>query len=231
MIGKENMKKFRFWNPVLILSLLFTAPAVLEAGKPMGLVVFKKGRVYLYRGGKRSVLKKDDLLMARDRIRTGRRAKVSIQFRTGAIFRIGPKSNVTIRSLHRKSVAMKLGSGSVAGRVKGYRVQITTPTAIAGVRGTEFIVESSQKKAKVLVNKGIVEVTNPRGVEKKTVTAGKKVVATTRGLQLSIMQAYEKQKFKIFAEFNRVKKANIEMLIEQKRRNMEMMNRNKKKLF
>ena len=52
---------------------------------------------------------------------------------------------------------------------------------------------------------------------------GQKVVVTAEGLRSEIMQAFEKRRFEIMEELRKSKERNLEALIDQIRRNRELM--------
>ena len=220
-------------SAVTLAFVIFIVTAPLAAKSPLGMVVFKKGSVKVIRSGKTKRAGVNFLVEAGDTIRTASGARVSVQLSSGVIFQVGPSSAMKINSLG-KRINLGLKRGSMSGRFKRGKsrsMRIQTPTAIAGVRGTDFIVEvndsgGAKPDSKVMVDKGAVNVKDARTGKQAMVKAGNKgVVSVTRGIQTGIMEAYEKQKFAIFEQFNRQKKANIEMLMEMKRKNRDMFNR------
>lgn len=207
----------------VILGVFASGP--LAAKEPLGLIVYKAGEAYLTSGGKTRAAQANELVGRGDTLKT-KSGKVTIQLKAGVVFAISNNTEVNIAKLDDKASAIKLKQGSVAGQVKsskGYGFQIIAPTAVAGVRGTDVIVEADEKgDSKVMVENGTVDVSDEQGKEKQAVGDGEKVVCSTKGIQKGIMDAFEKQKFEIFKEFNRVKKMNLEMIIEQKRQNREL---------
>ncbi len=207
--------------------LVFFLAAPLAAKEALGLVVYKNGPAFLVVGSKSRAINTNDLVGQGDVLKTGA-GRMTVQLKSGVVFAIAPNTQVTVERLQQAAVSIKVSQGSVAGQVKkgdGYKMQLVTPTAIAGVRGTDVIVEADPTKgeSKVLVENGTVEVTDPKTEKKEVVNHGEKVTSTTEGLQKGILEAFEKQKFQIFQEFERVKKANLEMIVEQKRINRELM--------
>ena len=234
--------KYLRMGMILIFGLVIAlGSSPLLAGSGMGLVVFKKGASYIYKGGVKNKLKNNSLVNPGDTVQTTKSSRVSIQFASGIIVQVGPASRVKISSItaHKshRDVNLSLSSGSIAGRKKGKynKLQIRTPTAIASVRGTDFIVEtndeSGEPESKVMVDKGRIDV-NDKNSDKTVVvkTGTKAVVSKTKGIISGILEAHEKQKFAIMKQFNRQKKANLEMIIEQKRKNQEML-RKQRSLF
>ena len=240
MKSVRNRKSYVVWAGLALSLLLAPALTLQAAEKPLGIVVFIKGKVEIKRAGKNRRVKRHNLVHTGDEIRTSKTAKVSVQFGDGAIFSVGPDTTLVIKSLQdirqKRLIHMNMKKGSVAGKVrKGkYDVSIKTPAAIAGVRGTEFIVEARDAATKVLVNQGEVRVTSADGKNEAMVQAGKKIEADVANFQQSIMEEHEKQKFKIVEQFDKQKESNFQALVEQQRRTEEMFEeqeRRNKELF
>ncbi|MCC5813283.1 MAG: lipoprotein LipL45 [Leptospira sp.] len=107
-----------------------------------------------------------------DRIETGTNGKVDLQFESGSSIRIAPSTVLDFAKLSMNSDGgsdskLSLASGKVFADVKKARktdgFSVVTPTAIAGVRGTSFIVNADGKtgKSTVRVLEGAVA-TSPR---------------------------------------------------------------------
>lgn len=106
------------------------------------------------------------LLKTGDNVVTGDNGKVDIQFADGSSIRISPKSAVDFARLSQDNAGttdtqIALVSGKVFAKVNKAKKEdnftVVTPTAIAGVRGTSFIVEAADgKPAKVKVVEGAV---------------------------------------------------------------------------
>ncbi|WCL50917.1 lipoprotein LipL45 [Leptospira sp. GIMC2001] len=102
-----------------------------------------------------------------DTIKTGEKGKVDLQLDNGSSIRIAPSTTLDFAKLAMNAsgsseTQLALVSGKVFANVnkakKDDNFSIVTPTAIAGVRGTSFIVENDAKtnKAKVKVVDGAV---------------------------------------------------------------------------
>ncbi|WP_061298375.1 lipoprotein LipL45 [Leptospira borgpetersenii] len=107
-------------------------------------------------------------LKAGDKVSTKDKSKVDIQFADGSAVRISENSVIdfdalTINSKGNSDTRLALVSGKVFAKVnkasKEDQFSVVTPTAIAGVRGTSFIVDRSKSdKAVVKVLDGAVAV-------------------------------------------------------------------------
>lgn len=109
-------------------------------------------------------------LKAGDNIVTGDNGKIDVQFPDGSNMRISPKSVLDFSKLSQNAAGttqteIALVSGKVFAKVNKAKKEddftVVTPTAIAGVRGTSFIVESEEgKPSAVKVVDGAVAFSN-----------------------------------------------------------------------
>ncbi|MBI3394616.1 MAG: FecR domain-containing protein [Spirochaetia bacterium] len=201
--------------------LAYVLPAQAQEKQSIALILSVKGSVTV----NKTPAKANGLLRQGDTMETG----------DGAAASVGPKSVVKLVKLDRQGdtlqMQMDLSKGSVAtnaGKLPPKsNVQINAPTAIAGVRGTEFIVEAGSDKANVLVNDGSVAVTDSAGKGEEVAGPGQAVTATATGLQVRIMEQFEKQKFQIMEEMRKSRKANLDALVDQIKRNEELIQQQK----
>ena len=145
--------------------------AALEAGRPQaggqeaGAVTAEipKGNVRHTGQTTPIPLKLNDHVYFMDFVKTEPIGRVRIQLTDGSFLNIGASSEMTITKHDAQShqTALELTAGKVRSKVqsldtsKGEKFEITTPTAVIGVVGTDFIVESDNnpnpKKRKTLV--------------------------------------------------------------------------------
>ncbi|MCR9141754.1 MAG: FecR domain-containing protein [bacterium] len=101
------------------------------------------------------------VLKEKDVIQTGQ-GPMDLQTTTGSTVRVRPYTRLELTSLlTNQTVKLDLKNGTVSARVRrsaaGENFTVTTPTAIAGVRGTAFVVtEDPEKGAIVTVVEGAV---------------------------------------------------------------------------
>lgn len=138
----------------LVLSILLSFPAVAFAGKSIGKITRLKGRVTIYRNGARvgQSAKNGMTLQQNDKIKTRARAYLRFKLKDGSIMTLGQKTELTLDKFtydpkKKERVAFfKVALGKLrvfANRMLKYRdnrFQVKTPTAVAGVRGTVFMV-------------------------------------------------------------------------------------------
>ncbi|HMV80010.1 MAG TPA: FecR domain-containing protein [Leptospiraceae bacterium] len=116
-----------------------------------------------------------------DRLVTGAKSKVDVQFGLGSIIRIGSESTVEFRDLF-QSEGESLGStvsletGKIFAKInqknEKLNFKVIMPTVTAGIRGTEFMAEVAGKKEDVKVVTGKVSVApRVRFLEKKNLNS------------------------------------------------------------
>jgi raffinose/stachyose/melibiose transport system substrate-binding protein len=129
------------------------------------LVIYVSGDVSLADAGRPSKVAVGDLLTEGQSIRTGAASVCELQFGAKAAVRIEEKTEVLLASVNFREGAMSIGIDALAGTVLckvrklsgSERFQIKTPTAICGVRGTEFgVTVTAQADTLLMVNQGAV---------------------------------------------------------------------------
>jgi hypothetical protein len=120
-----------------------------------------------------------------DEIKTGEKSLAVIQLGTEGIVQLSENSAVTMKSLlNEKTREVFLGKGMVLSRIdkllKGCEYQVKTPTVIAAVRGTQFIVRISAGKSIVALDRGTVLVALVQTGEKASIDAGKAAEVTDK---------------------------------------------------
>mgnify|MGYP001210572820 CR=1 FL=1 len=230
----------RYFKILSFMAALFWVAAPLRADDPakLALVVFKQGDASIVRGGKTIPAKVKDLIYEKDEIITGASGELSIQLSSGVLVKISSGSKLVIdgiaRSNQNTDLAIRLENGTILGQAskdgKKLDMKIQSPTAIAGVRGTEFIIDANQEQTSVLVNEGVVNVSNSAGEVNVDVEPGNKVVSDGKELISSVLEAFEKQRFEIFERFNKEKQKSFDVVVDQVRRNKELMEQQKQNL-
>ncbi len=229
------MKKFIQYTMVLM--LYFSILSIIY-GNSKGLVVYTKGECYLIRNNSQSSLKVNTIILEQDIIKTKKNSNVNIQLSNGVLIRIGEESQITLKKILNQNrdeeFELQLNNGNILSKVekeknknKNIKLNIQSPTAIASVRGTEFYVETSTT---IAVNQGKVEVSSIDGTQKQTVEAGEKIMATFQELKKSILETYEKEKFKMIQELDKTKKQNLENVIKQIENNQKLIEEQKNKI-
>lgn len=112
------------------------------------------GTVVLVRGDARQPVHPGDPVAERDRISTGSNSAAAFALRDGTSISVGPNSTLDMTSFQYEptkqegSMAIRLISGSMRfitgllGKRSPEQIGISTPTAVVGIRGTDFILEA-----------------------------------------------------------------------------------------
>ncbi|MDZ4084307.1 MAG: FecR family protein [Bdellovibrionales bacterium] len=117
-------------------------------------VVLAGGRAFLIRSGNRESIEKGALVQVGDRIVTEADGRVRLRFPELSEIFISPESNVLIEEAllekragpSKRTIMLDLHRGKVRSRVQGRyddgesKFQVKTKAAVAGVRGTDFVI-------------------------------------------------------------------------------------------
>jgi hypothetical protein len=154
-------------------------PANAEQGPEVAArVARREGSAILLRPGDERPLEAGDELRRGDRITTGPAAKVRLEFADGLVVVVGPGTEVGVDDYLRPAggdggsglelvLDLLVGIVRLIGPAEAgpRRVQVRTPSAIASVRSTEWIVDATPAGATgVFVRVGTVEVAGRAGV-------------------------------------------------------------------
>ena len=103
-----------------------------------------------------------DIINIEDAVITGSKSYIDILYGTSGIIRINENSKISIAALadnNGNSTVVNMEQGGVFAtfsKLKGTNFNVKTPTVVASVRGTSFVVKSDQSGANVSVLKGTV---------------------------------------------------------------------------
>src|SRR3990172_7961051 len=167
-------------NNLKIISLFFIIPflfasTLLAANKkPIGAVVAWTGDVYIYHEGESqgAKIKGMEGIYSQDTIITSNRSRVKILMKDDSILSLGENGRLVIKDYLLEEASdervstFKIFAGKVrtlVGRVfRGGKshFRIETPTAIAGIKGTDFIVSTTEGESEIVSISGEVAVRN-----------------------------------------------------------------------
>ncbi|MBI2362663.1 MAG: FecR domain-containing protein [Elusimicrobia bacterium] len=148
--------------PLLLLTAILSLPA--RAASPAAVLVAVEGPVSVESAGKTRAAKKGDALADGETVAAGPRALAVIEMPDGS--RLKLRESTSIRVILSGETGAFLNSGGLFARVtKGLnrRFSVTTPNAVAAVRGTEFFTAYGREGGDgrdlwICVGKGAVEV-------------------------------------------------------------------------
>lgn len=124
---------------------LWPAPAADAAQPPAGAVVGVEGEPRISRGDQSTTLKRFHTIRVGDVISTDAQSKVKLLLRDDTILTVGPSSRFHVERLvlneERRSLQIRVTVGRFKASIQKFfgglsDVQVFTPTAVAGVRGT-----------------------------------------------------------------------------------------------
>ncbi|MEY2953893.1 MAG: hypothetical protein RLZZ401_1980 [Pseudomonadota bacterium] len=131
---------------------VFSSAALAQAERPPGIVKTVAGQAYIDFNGQRSPASIGTPVYLRSQLTTGANGSVGITFRDETVMSLGPNSQLAIDQYlfspgsNQAGLATSLARGTlnyVSGLIAKMRpesVSVTTPTAVIGVRGTQFVV-------------------------------------------------------------------------------------------
>ncbi|PJZ64140.1 transcriptional regulator [Leptospira wolffii] len=180
----------------LALALAFVACKKAKEDLQGGVITFSKGIVKIYdKDGKEKELKQDTFLLPEYKIETGKDSYADIQLAEGVLIRVKENTSLILKKVFVDSANgtiftdLGLNKGKIFSKVgskldKTSQFNVTTPTVVASVRGTEFIVEETGKGTSTRVGDGSVEVTDLDNPEKQaTAESGEEVSADGKDLK------------------------------------------------
>lgn len=162
-------KQINFLLPLIVL-IVFSASALMA--ETIAVVLKANGNIQLYRSGKVSdqSVKRGFRLQDGDKLVTGPKASAALRFIDDAsLLRIRANSTCSIKGKKEKNELVKnvyLEVGTIFARVTKQRgkFEISTPTSVASVKGTEWITEQILDGVTFYYGRtGVVEISNDAG--------------------------------------------------------------------
>ena len=233
---------------LIALSLILIGSISIYADRQtLAIATFVKGKVYYRRKNKVKRVKLHNIFHMKDVIYTSKRSRVSIQIGPSSIIQLAQKSKITLGNLleakTKRNILLKLNNGQVYAKVikklrKDSSFKVAMPTAIAGVRGTQFMVSEnkSAKKKKdipsgVYVKEGNVAVNSlePADDEQVNIGAREQLLIKQGKMQKSVIDSYIEGKMKILETLNLMKENNYKIMKEQRDKSQKILDSLRKK--
>jgi hypothetical protein len=150
---------------VLVTSCKKDGPSIVQND---GLINFTTGDVKIINNGQAVTANTGDTITQGMTVKTGAKSIVDIYFQ-GSVIRILEKSSVVMTELvrnlsdNKELTELYVENGKVFSKVtrkltEGEKFRVSTPTAVAGVRGTEFLVSEENGKSNIACIEGKVAV-------------------------------------------------------------------------
>lgn len=173
-------------SAVSLVALAEAGGAHASESVPEGRITRVSGSVSVLRGGQVQVGAPGDGVYASDGIRTGADSRAEVTFIDGSILTVGPESEVVVATFapdpEESNAVLDLLAGIVRVTVNKAtdwgRFDVRTTTAVASVRGTDYLVESNEAGSAVFVAEGRVAVSSRAGAGTAVLRAGQGVDVT-----------------------------------------------------
>ena len=155
-------------------------------GTAIGRMSRTAGEVTIQRGAGTLSGTVDAPIEVGDRIRTGADSRAEITFDDNSVMTVGPDSEVAVASFapaaEESNAILDLLAGIVRVTVNAAtdwgRFEVRTTTAVASVRGTDYLVELNEKGSAVFVAEGRVAVSSRAGAGTVVIRQGQGVDVT-----------------------------------------------------
>ena len=256
--SNKSMKYLAVFIALFLISSIIVTCKVEKSEKTAGshgIVIFQIGMVKIHKSGSNEIVDAQikDILKENDIIKTGSNSFVTIQFQEKGVIKVQEKSTIKLNKIFNQGKAeLYLKRGEVLSKIerlqKGDKFLVKTPTAVASVRGTEFIAQYNRGKSTVAVSKGKVSVgkksalnnsTEDTSYENETViNEGSTAVVDDKGLEdekskevkfnIRPMKEIEKLKAKQISEMKIIKDVEKKDKKELINLNKELIKKDKK---
>ncbi|MDH5657340.1 MAG: FecR domain-containing protein [Spirochaetia bacterium] len=181
------------------------------------------------------VYSKEGMILPGQIIKTGKDSRVDLQLKDGILFRLGPETKILLKesqilsgeNFHKVEIDLSKGKMfTTVNKMEGASsFKVKTPTAIAGVRGTDFLVVSDEVSSDILVEDGSVEVLTESGDE--IVDGGNKANTTEEEIKVSELTEEDKQELSEMGSdlhsINETAKTQIQEIIDNFEENKRLM--------
>ncbi|GIW70373.1 MAG: sigma factor regulatory protein FecR [Patescibacteria group bacterium] len=168
------MKKIKIILTIFGIGLIFTLckqePQIQKEPevKIIAKVQFLKGDAYIKRDNVEKPVQINDLLQMKDILITKENTTLDIVLKNKGIIRIAENTQIELQTLSEENIEIHQNSGTVITHLKKLKenenYRISTPTAVAAVRGTSFITKvDEEKNSNFALIHGKIEVKNQKG--------------------------------------------------------------------
>lgn len=199
------------------------------------------GECYYERDGKSEFAKVKTIFFKNDRLFT-KKGKMDVQVGPNAVLHLAPYTTVKLSEIgevdNKQNISLDLESGRgytkfAKGMTKGSHYAIKTPTIVAGVRGTQFIMsagdtpedpaaEDADIPGGVFVNTGKVAVSPAnREADVTELSPGEQITGVDNALVKSVMEDFLKKKMALFKQLDVMKEAQYKIMEREKTRMIE----------
>jgi len=128
----------------------------------------------------------DSILYVDDHIKTGEESEAILSFADMSTFLLKQETEIVLNAPPSKANKLKLVTGKVMANIKKMMLdgsmEIDMSQAVAGIKGTRFILTETGSESKIEVTEGSVAFRPKNGTAETIVVTGETVIATSSGL-------------------------------------------------
>jgi hypothetical protein len=128
----------------------------------------------------------ESILYVDDHIKTGEESEAILSFADMSTFVLKQETEIVLNAPPSKANKLKLVTGKVMANIKKMMkdgsMEIDMSQAVAGIKGTRFILKENGTESKIEVTEGVVAFKSKTGGQEVGVSAGESVVATISGM-------------------------------------------------
>jgi len=247
IIAEDPMKRTVSFALIILISILASSCKKEQKVAREGIVNFMNGEVHLIVGGKKSAAKVGEVITQGMKIITGDKSFVDIYFGENAV-KVLSNTVIEIKQLivnmenNSEETELLIEKGQAFSKIskklsKNDSYKVRTPTTIAAIRGTDFLVSEENGKGKVSCLDGKVAVRDATVKDSREVelNAGEEVEVepgkdlSVRGISESskkdikrILNDIREMRKDIRKRFEEEREAIRKQVVEQKEKNREM---------
>ncbi|MCB1158023.1 MAG: FecR domain-containing protein [Leptospiraceae bacterium] len=226
-----------------ILLYLFSVGVYADKNKIIALVTFVNGEAYYQEESKMENLKVHTLLQPGSSVFT-KKGQLRIQLGKNSILHLPSYSKLSLEysgTEEKFDITLLLKEGALYTRIlkdleKKSNFKVLTKTYVAGVRGTEFLIQDypssvGAEKNGVFVHSGKVEIRDASSdIVRDTLQAGEELIQDKDKMVKKLLDDYMVEKLRIFEELKVMKEKTYELLKEQKLKNLSIYKSSKEKM-
>ncbi|HOP29828.1 MAG TPA: FecR family protein [Spirochaetota bacterium] len=172
------MKLKRSFNKVLIIAVISILAMLISCAREVKremFVCFYTGTVTQTRNGTAIPIEVKGIVQEGDLFTVGEKSTLILQSSDGLVIRCESNTEAVISSITdvtKREITLNKGKllSSVDKLTKGHGYAVKTPTAVASVRGTQFLTEYDGAKTIVAVGRGVVSVKRTAGAADEKLT-------------------------------------------------------------
>lgn len=234
----------RFFKFVIVITFFLGSFVFAKEKELLAAALSVKGECFYERDGKTAPVKVKTIFFRNDRVFT-KKGNLDVQIGPVAVLHLSPYSTVVLSELSTQNnndkITVDLSSGrgytKFAKKMNaGSSYTINSPTLVAGIRGTEFIMsaggdegDDADVPSGVFVNTGVVSVTSTSNAGAATeVNPGEQLTGGDNALVKSVMQDFIRKKMELFKKLEAMKEAQYKILAREKERQIEALERVRK---